>query len=192
MGIAYCLIRTAPDVVEQLRGRPKALAKFIYQEDDVYEEPNKGIFSRLFGAGREKDGPVPARHQSDEADLDKSWHIVHYLLSGSSGRGEGPLGLIGDDLHPVADLDLGLGKPNVVSSADVKAFTEAAATMSDADFLSRFKPDEMPTDELYMGDVIARGDHDDMMEYALENFHILRDFAAKAAADGEAIITYYT
>jgi len=192
MGIAYCLIRTAPEVVDQLRNRPKAVAKFIYQDDDVYEAPNPGFFGRLLGAGREKDGPVPDRHKGDEADLDKSWHIVHYLLSGSSGRGESPLGLIGDDLHPLADVDLGLGKPNVISPSEVRAFAQTTAAMSDADFLTRFKPDEMPVDELYMGDVIARGDHEDMMEYALENFHILRDFAGKAAANGEAIITYYT
>jgi hypothetical protein len=43
-----------------------------------------------------------------------------------------------------------------------------------------------------MGDVIARGDHHDMKEYALENFHTLRDFVAEAAGNGEAIITYYT
>ena len=192
MGIAYCLIRVAPAVIYQLRGRPKAVAKFIYQDDYVYEEPNPGFFGRLFGAGREKDGPIPARHTGDQTDLDKSWHIVHYLLSGSSGRGESPLGLIGDDLHPLADVDLGLGKPNVISPSEVQAFAEATAVMSDTDFLMRFKPDEMPVDELYMGDVIARGDHDDMMEYALENFHILRDFVAEAVANGEAIITYYT
>ena len=192
MGIAYCLIRTAPEAIDQLRGRPKALAKFIYQDDDVYEEPQRGLLGRLFGGGGERDGPIPERREDDEADLDKSWHIVHYLLSGESGRGAAPLGLIGDDLHPLADLDLGLGKPNVISPFEVKAFAEATAAMSDADFLVRFKPEEMPVDELYMGDVIARGDHDDMMEYALENFHVLRKFAAEAAASGEAIITYYT
>ena len=192
MGIAYCLIRTAPEVVDQLRGRPKAVAKFTYQDDYVYEAPNPGFLGRLLGSGRGKDGPVPDRREGDETDLDKSWHLVHYLLSGSSGRGESPLGLIGDDSNPLADIDLGLGKPNVISPSEVQAFAQATAAMSDADFLTRFKPDEMPVEELYMGDVIARGDHDDMMEYSLEYFHILRDFAAKAAANGEAIITYYT
>jgi len=191
MGIAYCLIRVAPEVIDQLRGRPKAAAKFIYRDDDVYKAPNRGLLGRLFGVDREKDGPVPDRREGDEAELDKSWHLIHYLLSGSSGRGESPLGLIGDDLHPLADVDLGLGKPNVISSSDVQAFSQATAAMSDAVFLTRFKPDEMPVRELYMGDVIARGDHDHMMEYALDNFHILRDFAATAAANGEAIITYY-
>jgi len=192
MGIAYCLIRATPEVVEQLRGRPKAVGEFIYQDPDAYQEPRQGLFGRLFNPRSESNAPVPDRHDGDEADLDKSWHIVHYLLTGETGRAVGPLGLIGDDLHPLADIDLGLGKPNVISVAAVKAFVEAAQAMSDDDFLGRFKPNEMPTDELYLGEVIARGDHDDMREYALENFHILRDFVAEAASNGEIVITYYT
>lgn len=50
----------------------------------------------------------------------------------------------------------------------------------------------MPLDELYMGEVIARGDVDDIREYSLENFHILRDFVQQAANNREAMITYYT
>jgi hypothetical protein len=192
MGIAYCLIRAAPDIIEQLHGRPKAAAEFIYQEPGLYEEPKPGLFDRLFKRRQRSDIPVPDRHRGDETDLDKSWHIVHYLLTGETGRAVGPLSLIGDDLHPLADVDLGLGKPNVISCEATRAFAEAAGAMTDTEFLSRFRPAEMPTDDLYMGDVIARGDHDDMKEYALENFHNLRDFAAEAARNGEAIITYYT
>ncbi len=97
MGIVYYLIRTAPETIDQLRNRPKAVAKFIYQDDDVYHEPSKGFFGRLLGALRKKDNPVPDRREGDEIDLDKSWHIVHYLLTGETGRGATPLALISDD-----------------------------------------------------------------------------------------------
>ena len=191
MGIAYCLIRAAPEVVEQLRGRPKAVGEFIYQDPDAYQEPRQGFFGRWFNPRSESNSPIPERRVGDETDLDKSWHILHYLLTGETGRADGPLGLIGDDLHPLADIDLGLGKPNVISCAAVKAFAQAAQAMSDDDLLARFKPDEMPTNDLYLGDVIARGDHD-MREYALENFHVLRDFVTEAASNEEIVITYYT
>jgi hypothetical protein len=125
MGIAYCLIRAKPEVVEQLRGHPKAVAEFVYQDATVYEEPNRNFFSRLLDHGVGRTAPVPAREKNDETDLDKSWHIVHYLLTGETGRALSPLGMIGDDLHPLADLNLGLGKPNVISPAVVQAFAEA-------------------------------------------------------------------
>lgn len=192
MGIAYCLVRTSPQNVEALRGRPKAVAEFIYEDPDMYEEPKQGFFSKLFGSPKVDLRPIPERSDGDAADLDKAWHVIHYLLSGSSGRGEGPLSIIGDDLNPLANLDLGLGKPNVISADRVRAFAEVASTMSDEDFLVRYVPDEMPLDELYMGNVIARGDVDDIRDYALEYFHILRDFVQLAADRNEAIITYYT
>jgi hypothetical protein len=125
-------------------------------------------------------------------DLDKAWHIVHYLLCGDTGRGEGPLALIGDDLHPIADFDLGLGKPNEVTPDKVRAFAAAAADLTIEQFLVRYVPDEMPLNNLYMGSVIERGDVDDIREYAVENFLSLRKFAQDAASRGEAIITYYS
>ncbi len=193
MGIAYCLVRTAPENIEILRNRPKAVAEFLYPEDDVYEEPKPGFFAGLFGSKPKIDtAPVPPRQDGDEADLDKAWHIIHYLLCGDTGRGDGPLALIGDDLHPLADLDLGLGRPNVISADRVRAFADAVSSMSEDQFLARYVPEQMPLDELYMGNVIERGDVDDIREYAVENFSGLRDFAKQAADSGEAIITYYT
>lgn len=193
MGIAYCLIRTSVQNVEAIRGRPKAVAEFIYQDPDMYEEPKIGFFAGLFGRPRSAhEQPVPERTDGDETDLDKAWHVVHYLLSGTPGRGDGPLALIGDDLHPLADLDFGLGKPNVISAEMVRAFNEAASVMTDEEFLARYVPSEMPLEELYMGDVIARGDVNDIREYALENFQILKAFVQQATESGEAIITYYT
>jgi hypothetical protein len=193
MGIAYCLIRTSPENIELLRGRPKAVADFVYQDPDVYEAPKKSWVSKLFGgAAKSDERPVPERADGDETDLDKAWHVIHYLLCGDTGRGEGPLALIGDDQHPLADVDLGLGKPNVISATSVAAFAENAAGMTDDDFLARYIPNQMPLDELYMGEVIARGDVDDIREYSLENFQNLRNFVRQAADSGEAIITYYT
>jgi Domain of unknown function (DUF1877) len=193
MGVVYCLIRTSPETVEALRGHPKAAAEFIYQEPDVYVEPKPSFLSKVFGRPKNFDNiTIPARTDGDETDLDKSWHVVHYLLSGSHDRGEGPLAIIGDDLHPLADVDLGLGKPNVISEDRVQDFAHAAHGMSDDDFLKRYVPDEMPLNELYMGDVIERGDVDDIRDYALEYFHILREFVQKAAESRQALITYYS
>ncbi|MEO5867538.1 MAG: DUF1877 family protein [Sphingomonas sp.] len=189
--MTYNLIRTSPAAVEQLRGRPAAVTAFIYKE--AYVAPKPGFFDRLLGTGSAAGGPtIPARGDNDEIDLDKSWHIIHYLLTGEISRAPEPLGLIGDDLHPLADIELGSGKPNVISADIVKAFTDAVADMSDEDFLSRFKPDDMPNDELYLGDLIERGDGDDIKGYTLDNFHRLRDFVAAAAKDGQSLITYFS
>jgi len=192
VGIVYSLIRTPPEVIEQLRGRPRPTAAFVYQDPDAYDEAHNGLVARIASALRPRDrSPVPLRQDDDEAYLDKSWHLIHYLLTGKLDRVDGPLGLIGGDLHPLANVDFGMGKPNIVSTEAVVAFAEAAQALSDDAFLYRFIPAEMPTDQLYMGDAVV-DDRDGMREYSLENFHILRDIAMEATRNGEAIITYYS
>jgi Domain of unknown function (DUF1877) len=194
MGIAYCLLRVRPEIVERLRGRPKAVAEYIYGDADLYEPVRPGLFARLFG--RAKSEPVedtielPARDDSVETDLDKSWHIIHYLLTGTVDKSPDPLGLIADDTDPIADIDLGLGKPNVISAEAVKAFSEAAAALSEEAFLSRCDLQTMPVSKIYFCKEFG-GDSEDLGEYALENFRNLREFADTAANNGEAIVTWY-
>jgi hypothetical protein len=193
MGIAYSLIRVAPETVAALKGRPRVVADFVYGDPDFYEAPKLGIIARLLGRKASEDtAPVPKRRDDDEIDLDKAWHIIHYLLTGCVERADGPLGLIADDLHPLADIDLGLGRPNIVSEDAVRLFADSSEALTDADFLARYVPEEIPAEDLYLGNVIQRGDHDDIKEYALENFRLLRAFARQAADNGEAIITYYS
>lgn len=193
MGIAYCLIRVAPETVTALSGRPRAVAEFVYGDPNLYEAPKPNFITRLL---RKRKGEVasltPVRRDGDEIDIDKAWHIVHFLLTGCVGRADSPLGLIGDDLHPLADIDLGLGRPNIISASEVKSFADNADRLTDNDFLTRFVPEQMPTGDLYLGEVISRGDHEEMREYALENFQLMRAFVRQAADDREAIITYYT
>jgi len=191
MGIAYSLVRVPPQAIEHLRGRPRAVAEFLYGDPDIYEPPKQSVMSRLFGSKPIPDTrPVPTRRDDDEDDLDKAWHIVHYLLTGSTNVIDSPLNLIANEGDRLADIDLGYGPPFVISPETVAAFSDAAHNVTDQSFLARLVPEQMPLEELYLGNSV-REDPEEMGEYALEKFHILRGFADKARANGEAIITYY-
>jgi hypothetical protein len=191
MGIVYSLIRVRPETVEALRDNPKGVAEFVYGDASLYEAPSPGLLQHLFGKPEPESRPTPVRRDDDEIDLDKSWHIVHYLLTGSDNATDSPLNIIADESDRLADIDVGLGPPFVIHPEAVSLFAAAAAEMSDEQFLSRLRPSEMPLDTLYLGDSV-RDDPDEMGEYAVENFHFLRDFAQKAADAGDAAITYYS
>ena len=66
MGIAYSLIRAAPETVAALKGRPRAVAEFVYRDADMYEAPTTGLFSKLFGKKVEDVGAVPDRKKDDD------------------------------------------------------------------------------------------------------------------------------
>ncbi len=191
MGIVYSLIRVRPESVATLRDRPRAVAEFVYGDPDIYEAPAPSFLARLFGLTPKADKhPVPERREGDEGDLDKAWHIVHYLLTGATNVSDSPLNLIADERDRLAEIDLGYGPPFVVAPEQVAEFSNAAQAITDQAFFARLVPDEMPLEELYLGDSV-RENPEEMAGYALEKFHLLRDFVAVASADGEAIITYY-
>jgi hypothetical protein len=191
MGIVYSLIAVRPKTVETLRNNPKGVAEFVYGDASIYEEPTPGLLQRLFGKSEPAPRLIPARRDGDEIDLDKSWHILHYLLTGSDNAIESPLNIIADESNKLAEIDLGYGPPFVINPDAVSRFAKAAAEVSDEQLLSRLRPSEMPLDTLYLGDAV-REDPDEMGEYAVENFHFLRDFAQRAADAGDAAITYYS
>jgi hypothetical protein len=191
MGIVYSLIRVRPETVEALRDNPKGVAEFVYGDASLYEAPSTGLLQRLFGKPEPESRSVPVRRDDDEVDLDKSWHIVHYLLTGSDNATDSPLNIIADESDRLADIDVGLGPPFVIHPEAVSLFAAAVAEMPDEQFLSRLRPSEMPLDTLYLGDAV-REDPGEMGEYAVENLHFLRDFAQKAADAGDAVITYYS
>ena len=191
MGVVFGLIRVRPEDVAVLRDRPEAVEAFMNGDLAIPQPGGGGFLSRLFGGKPpEGDAHVPARRNDDEIDLDKSWHVIHYLLTGSIERTDSPLSLIADNRDPLADIDLGMGKPSVIAPADVKAFAAAVASLTDDDFLARFDAQKMPSRELYMGDVAAEA-NDEFKEYVLEYFHELRDFARTAADAGDALLTSY-
>jgi len=191
VGIIYSLIRVRPETVEVLRDNPKVVAEFVYGDASVYEAPSPGLLQRLFGKPESPMGPLPARRDGDEIDLDKSWHIVHYLLTGAANATDSPLNVVADESDKLADIDLGYGPPFVVHPGAVSRFAAAATEMSDEQFLSRLRPSEMPLDILYLGDAV-KDDPAEMGEYAVENFYFLRAFAQAAADEGDALITYYS
>ena len=191
MGIVYSLIRVRPETVAALRDNPRGVAEFVYGDPGLYEAPSRGLLQRLFGKPEPDPRLVPARREEDEINLDKSWHIVHYLLTGSDNATDSPLNIIADESDRLADIDVGLGPPFVIHPDAVSSFAAAAAELSDEQFLSRLRPSEMPLDTLYLGEAV-RENPGEMGEYAVENLHFLRDFAQKAADAGDAVITYYS
>ena len=67
------------------------------------------------------------------ADLDKAWHGIHYLLTGTAWEGDAPLDtlLVGGTEVPDPDEEWGCGPPRRVSAADTARFAQALAATPD-------------------------------------------------------------
>jgi len=123
----------------------------------------------------------------DELSLDKAWHGVHYLLSGSPEPTAAPLGQavlggteIGDDFS-------GYGEARVFDPSQVAEISEAlAAPETERAVVERYDPARMSELQIYP---FGWEDEEDNRDWVLVSFRDLRGFYADAAANGWAIVT---
>ena len=113
-------------------------------------------------------------------DLDKAWHGIHYLLTGTADAGETPWSfLISGGAH-VGDIDVGYGPARVFTSVETQSIAEALARVGEDELRSRFNPDDMTSKEIYP-EIWHRGlPEDDPLGYLVEYYRLLRGFLQQA------------
>jgi hypothetical protein len=82
----------------------------------------------------------------DLLNIEKSWHILHYLLTGTAWGGEPPLNFIVAGGETVGEEDIGYGPARAFTSAEVRAIADALDRIDRRRLLDRFDGKEM--DEL--------------------------------------------
>ena len=123
----------------------------------------------------------------DEPDgrllLDKSWHALHYLLTGRADEAPPPLGnaiLGGTPLGP----DLGYGPARLLSPAEVQEVAVALSMVRAEDLDKQCNLSTMKTVQVY-----ACNEQDDLL-LAKNYFGKLKAFYAKAAKRQHGMLLY--
>ncbi|SNY66645.1 YfbM family protein [Paractinoplanes atraurantiacus] len=142
--------------------------------DAVLDNP-EAIDALLYG-----DGP-------GQIDLDKSWHGIHFLLTGTTwditeGAGSAVLGgtVVGDDN--------GAGPPRLLRPTEVQAVAAALAPITSGTLRARWDPAALSEAEIYPD----AWDATDFDSYLEPNFTILRAFYESAAAENQAVLIAIT
>lgn len=116
-----------------------------------------------------------------ELDLDKAWHAIHFLLTGSAwevGAGAGAAILGGE---PIGG-DIGHGPVRLLLPEEVKAIVPG---LVDTDELRRrFDPMELTEAGVYPN----VWDESDFDHYVGPNYASLRDFYRRAAENDQAVV----
>src|SRR5229473_3572649 len=104
-------LRPASDSeIQQLLASPTDVTRFLYGADTD---------------GRERVG------------LDKAWHAIHFVLTGSRLGGEEPLNFLVSEGTPVSEVDVGYGPARVLTSAQVRSLATALAALEPEDVARR-------------------------------------------------------
>lgn len=118
-------------------------------------------------------------------DLDKAWHGVHHALTGSAWEPGGELGgvvLGGTEFGE----DFGYGPSRWLSTQEVSRLAAALEAMSPEAFAARIDLAAMARDDVYPAVWDRAEEADDLREWLLDGFGMLRAgfSAARDAGDG--------
>jgi hypothetical protein len=155
------------------------------------------FLGRIFGRPPAAGGSKPdtsgeafalAEGEGLSADLDKAWHGIHYLLTGTAWEGREPLNFLLAGGRPVGDIDVGYGPARVLSAAETRAAHDALAQLGDDELRRRFDPAEMMSKEIYPEIWDRPPEEDDTIEYLMEYVGILRAFLAQAVEKRQGLV----
>lgn len=135
------------------------------------------------------EGELPDEAQGEDLDLDKAWHGLHYILTGTAWGGDTPqnsLLLGGEQIGDEEEHDVGYGPARVLLPAQVATFLQALDAITPIEVSKRFNLTEMEKLDIYPS-VWDRKD-EAFEEWIQESLVELRNFLQRAVNQKKAII----
>lgn len=147
----------SPEQLQELLEDPDQIEDLIYADDN-----NPGI------------------------DIDKAWHGIHFLLTGSVWEGDPPLAwtiLGGTEIGP----DFGYGPVRYLLPEQVNEVAKALSEVPRATLGARFDPAKMKAEKIYSG---TWDDGEADREYLLCYYDEVVQYYQQAAEKGQAMLSY--
>jgi hypothetical protein len=204
MGMATCFAILSDANIARLMADPPRIWQVIAPDDPAMFQharahaPKPSILARLFGRGRaESESSTPLTLEAPEGvapDLDKAWHGIHFLLTGTSGDGAPPLNFLLAGGRPVGDVDVGYGPARAYSAVQTREILDALNRITDAEARDRYDPGRMKREQVYPEVIWGRSDdgEDEGLEYVMENLGILRGVLQTAVDANLGLVVYLT
>jgi Domain of unknown function (DUF1877) len=164
MGMYLELTAVSDDTIERLHADPPLVWQLVRPDEpervtaaraELSSRP--GLLARLFGRGAAQPPepmPPPLELGPGEGslgalgDMEKTWHGVHYLLTGTAWEGEAPLNFLLAGGREV-DIEAGQAPVRTHTSAETRAIATALSALSDAELRARYDLTEMMRLEIY-------------------------------------------
>jgi len=200
MSMVITLHRVSDSNLQRVLAHPPYFNRILFPDDpacwgnESLSAPQKGggLFARLFGRPQPAltaATPLPpapefASGELQTLELDKVWHGVHYLFTGSEQPTPEPAGFLmaGTELE-ARDLDYG----RIISAADIRAVDTQLRSLSDAELQARYQPEHMNMLDVYGKPWHPDPDMEEDLAFLMSAIAELRPFVAEAAARNEGL-----
>ena len=157
MGMTCTLYRAPDSTLQVLLSQPE----YFYDFERLGEKPFRyevkpGFVGRLLGRKPKivqlghDELPFPPIGESECYSLDKSWHILHYLITGRASESDGPLGFLLSGGSLIGQQEVGRDAvPRAFSSGQTMAISERLSHLNRTAIKERFDWPEMMRQEVY-------------------------------------------
>lgn len=193
MSMIGCFYALSDEDLNAIMDQPKRVERLWAKEMAQFEreKPAPSFWSKLFGAkpaAKQVDDDPWQPGPAEAFDVDKAWHGIHFLLTGSEWEGAGPLAFV---LHGGREIkhDLGYGSPHGFSAAEVKEIARALADLDLKALYERADPAEFTRLEIYPT-IYNSEPKEECIGYVIDNLKDLREFVQQTAAANRALIAY--
>jgi hypothetical protein len=119
--------------------------------------------------------------------LNKAWHAIHFVLTGSRLGGEEPLNFLVDEGTPIGEVDVGFGPARALKSGQVRRLAAALAPIQPDDVARRVDVKKFDEEAIYPGHWQRNGVG---VDYVVANYRAMRDLIVRAADHGQGLILY--
>jgi hypothetical protein len=203
MGMTCTLSRVNETDLLRLRETPEQVSTFLYGEppqlETVREPGLLGLFMRLFGitdqqvratatADKPGNSTVQQIQEDDQIDIDKAWHGLHFLFTGTAWKGDEPGCFLLCGGEEIGDEDVGPAR--ALSPDHVSQFATFLVELSHDELARRYSPPRMTALEIYPDVIWTRpaAPGESAFDYLFEAFEKLRDFVTATATKREWLI----
>ena len=189
MGMIGCFYALKDQDLEAIIEQPGRI-KTLWDAPVIQPKP-PSLLGKLFGAkpaAPPPEDPWKPSEKAQEFDVDKAWHGIHFLLTGSDWEGEGPLAFVLYGGREIKE-DLGYVPPHGFTSAEVKEISKALDALNVQALHDQADPAQFKANEIYP-EIWDTEPKEECIGYVTESLKELRDFVRKTAESNRGLIAY--
>jgi len=120
--------------------------------------------------------------------IDKAWHGIHFLLTGSAWEGEEPWCYLMNGGATFHQGDPDSAPDRVLRPNQIAAWADALGAISTVELRRRFDPEAMMEAGIYPGIWDRDPKDDDTLGYLLEYYETLRSFLEQTKKENKGVI----
>lgn len=140
--------------------------------------------------------PVPMlkleANEGARCDLEKAWHGIHYLLTGSAWEGDAPLDFLVNGGRQVGKIDPNHGPVRAFRADETRAIYDSLSALSPYELRKRFNARDMTAKEIYPEIWTRSVLEEDSLRYLMDNLDKLRAFLRQTVEAQLGMLVFLT